>query len=490
MLVEIYCNKFKNDGRERGPIKFHEGLNVILGDRRAKNSIGKTTFLLAIDYALGGDQYTKGTDDMLLEVGDHDVCFTFKFEGVEYSFKRNTADRSTVWKCDRRYNPTSLMDLADYKDWLGAHYGMSNLGDSFGSLISPFMRIFGMDHSDLSRPFQIYAGEGNEAQLNRLLKLYGLYLPISKLSEECDTLSKSKKAYDSARDFNHISAATNKTEYKENEMKIRRLQEELQDVYDSSGSGSLDVEPEKAEHTSHLKSALKQLRRQRTVLRKRRDAIEDSLSATSFRKTRDFEELQRFFPEINIKSLEEIEQFHAGITHVMKGKYKEEIRGIEDELKLIEDQINIIESEISSLGPISNLSKVVLDRVGELKAELVYLEEANSSYERLIKLREKLAAKKRERDSKAMQALTSVEEKINERLIELNEEAVGGSITAPVIRISSPKSYSFIVPKDGGPAAAAARSAARRPHAPAPAGWTRGIHACPPRWRPRRRRWP
>lgn len=96
MLIELYCDKYQNDGQERGAISFHEGLNVVLGDRRAKNSIGKTTFLLAIDFALGGDQYANGSDGMLEEVGDHDVCFTFLFDGIEHSFLRNTADKDVV----------------------------------------------------------------------------------------------------------------------------------------------------------------------------------------------------------------------------------------------------------------------------------------------------------------------------------------------------------------------------------------------------------
>ena len=45
MLKEIYSSVIKQK-----TIKFHKGLNVVLGDNNASNSIGKSTMLLIIDY--------------------------------------------------------------------------------------------------------------------------------------------------------------------------------------------------------------------------------------------------------------------------------------------------------------------------------------------------------------------------------------------------------------------------------------------------------
>ena len=49
MLKEIQCDIFTEDGKQRKPIIFNNGLNIILGDESKKNSIGKSTFLLVID---------------------------------------------------------------------------------------------------------------------------------------------------------------------------------------------------------------------------------------------------------------------------------------------------------------------------------------------------------------------------------------------------------------------------------------------------------
>ncbi len=49
MLREIYCDKF-----HQKRIVFNPGLSVVLGTNTGDNSIGKSTFLLIVDYVFGG----------------------------------------------------------------------------------------------------------------------------------------------------------------------------------------------------------------------------------------------------------------------------------------------------------------------------------------------------------------------------------------------------------------------------------------------------
>ena len=57
MLKKIQCDKFISKGQVRPPIEFKKGLNTILGGVNANNSIGKSTLLLIIDFAYGGNSY-------------------------------------------------------------------------------------------------------------------------------------------------------------------------------------------------------------------------------------------------------------------------------------------------------------------------------------------------------------------------------------------------------------------------------------------------
>ena len=59
MLIEMKSPAFKEMGKERPPITFKKGLNVILGEEDGAMSIGKSSALLAIDFVFGGDTYIR-----------------------------------------------------------------------------------------------------------------------------------------------------------------------------------------------------------------------------------------------------------------------------------------------------------------------------------------------------------------------------------------------------------------------------------------------
>ena len=83
MLREIYCEEF-----HQKYITFHDGLNVVLGSPKADNSIGKSTLMLIVDFAFGGNTYVEASD-ILQNVGEHSVGFKFCFDGKDYHFLRS-----------------------------------------------------------------------------------------------------------------------------------------------------------------------------------------------------------------------------------------------------------------------------------------------------------------------------------------------------------------------------------------------------------------
>ena len=78
MLREICCEQFCQK-----QIIFNPSLSVILGTNTGDNSIGKSTFLLIVDYVFGGSTYAKAMD-IINNVGSHDIYFSFVFEGTTY----------------------------------------------------------------------------------------------------------------------------------------------------------------------------------------------------------------------------------------------------------------------------------------------------------------------------------------------------------------------------------------------------------------------
>ena len=59
MLHEIYCEQF-----HQKRIVFNPGLSVVLGTNAGDNSIGKSTFLLIVDYVFGGSTYDELVSDI------------------------------------------------------------------------------------------------------------------------------------------------------------------------------------------------------------------------------------------------------------------------------------------------------------------------------------------------------------------------------------------------------------------------------------------
>ena len=90
MLVSLQCDKFMSHGEVRAPLVFHAGLNAVLGDDNGSNSIGKSTFLMVLDFVFGGDDYVKKCTDVQENVKGHTIKFAFEFDSVMYYFTRNT----------------------------------------------------------------------------------------------------------------------------------------------------------------------------------------------------------------------------------------------------------------------------------------------------------------------------------------------------------------------------------------------------------------
>ena len=125
MLVEVQCDKFISHGKIREPIRFHKGLNTVLGDDNGSNSIGKSTFLMILDFVFGGKDYVNKCTDVQLNVEEHNINFTFEFDGVLYHFSRNTVSYNTVTRCDKDYKPLpedSQMTLPSYCAFLAEKY--------------------------------------------------------------------------------------------------------------------------------------------------------------------------------------------------------------------------------------------------------------------------------------------------------------------------------------------------------------------------------
>ena len=62
-----------------------------MGDDDAKNSIGKSTALMVIDFAQGGNSFLKDEAGAIRALGHHHYNFSFVFAGQPYFFSETFA---------------------------------------------------------------------------------------------------------------------------------------------------------------------------------------------------------------------------------------------------------------------------------------------------------------------------------------------------------------------------------------------------------------
>lgn len=108
MLVNLCCDKLIENN-----LSFGTGLNVLKGDDLATNSIGKSSVLMLIDFCFGGNDFINLCSDVIEEVGDLNVTFTFNFNKEPHCFLRNTYEPNKVIYI----NDFSELTLNDFTDF-------------------------------------------------------------------------------------------------------------------------------------------------------------------------------------------------------------------------------------------------------------------------------------------------------------------------------------------------------------------------------------
>ena len=157
MLVEVRCAQFKKNGKPRPPIMFHSGLNAVIGDDNGSNSIGKSTFLMILDFVFGGDDYVNKCPDVQKNVGDHTICFAFEFNGQRYFFSRNNVNYKEIVKCDSEYQPLheeKPLSVKEYGEFLRDNYSLIAKQLTWRGAISRFIRVYRRDTLHENEPLR------------------------------------------------------------------------------------------------------------------------------------------------------------------------------------------------------------------------------------------------------------------------------------------------------------------------------------------------
>lgn len=452
MLISISCAKLKTPKHPSETIHFHSGLNVVLGSKDGANSIGKSTALLMIDFAFGGQTYCQS--DAVRELGDHEVSFTFLFSNKEYTFFRKTNEPNTVF-CKSPDEGVKSIKLEEYTEWLCQKYEMNYLGVSFRNTLSRFFRIYKKSQIDETQPLKIRDAESTPSAISVLLYLFNHYDEISYYQKQLKQAKELYSVFTKAQTFKFIpSSIRNQTEYAAAQEKLYILRLKKEELAASSTT-VVDKKVEKEDvENANLASQLKQsLRAARKKLEQKKTdiSIVDSNLELGIQPTEaDLSSLSQFFPEVNLEKITQIEIFHRKIQTILKEELLSAKSLMENELECLQEEVNQLQDRFSQLKPSLALSDEFLAAYSKLDREITDLEKECKHYNDLQKYN---FSKKQATDSLEEHTailLHEMEKEINAEMEKINNFISNGQENAPILRLIKSNSYTFETPRDSG----------------------------------------
>lgn len=447
MLLEIFCDKFVENDQVRPAVKFHKGLNVVLGNKLGANSIGKSTFLLAIDFVFGGDDYIHKAADIWSNVGDHTVFFIFEFKNHKYYFSRSTQNFQKVNECDENYTNIKELSIEEYKQWLLTQYQITQEDLSFRALISRFFRIYQRRNLDEQRPLYGGFNEKTSDAIVNIEKIFNKFSILRDAQNAVNDADAKKKKFIDAQKEDYIPSVRTQKEYKACERLRTQLsveQEAFSEVEVLQNKTAAEIQ-----NIYTLKSRLQSLRCQSTKLGTKISQINAQLSDSVPEFQNDFCELEKFFNNINLRKIEEIEQFHKKLSEILKEELTEELKLAIEEQEAVTKAISQVEEELKDFDIPTGISKKLLREYAAKEQQIDKINTQLANYDRLSQLKKDVVEYKKRHDDLSKMVLDEIEAKINAQMLKYNNYIYNGSKESPILRLTSTE-YDFKTINDSG----------------------------------------
>ena len=477
MLYEIWCDRFRTGGKDgdiRPPIRFHAGLNTVLGTQTRSNSIGKSTFMMIIDYVFGGADYLES--DAHTFVGEHEIFFTFRFGDTMHRFCRKTIDKDVVYLCENcswdeekarleriRLNDEKAEDapallehdldpyiltgetlkVDEYCKFLFKAYGIESENISFRNIVGRYFRVYGRPNHDEHQPLHNTPREKDAEAITALQRLFGETQQIKDLKANEKAKDDEKKAYRAAQKYNLVRHITTKKALKAAVEERDRLQEELNDLVRSKDREVERADLSRSDEAAAINRKLAVLRRNRSRLKAQLEALYINIDGHTAVTRGDISDLAYFFPEANIVDLQSIENFHQRLRTVLESEMSEERDKLQSSIDNLDTEIHALEEQYRSLGIPTRLPTPFLQNYSDLTMRITDLNAQIDSFQKNKDVDE--AHKTAAAALKAAQEkeLPRIAGEINAQMVRISDEILGQEREAPRLDLKDGKSYTF-----------------------------------------------
>ncbi len=443
MLTEIICDKFRTK-----KITFHDSLNVILGDERATNSIGKSTLLMIIDFVFGGKTLLTYNIDIINELGHHEYCFAFTFGETVRKFKRSTQDGDLVYQCDEDYTPVDSIRLDDYTALLKTMYGISLPYLSFRAAVSLFSRIWGKGNINVTRPLHAIAAQRSLDAVNNLIKLFNEYSSIEKLTIDAKDADESLSVLKKALKRSYLPRISSR-QYNDNVELINRCNNELSEIRDNLARFATNIKEISNRELVDLKQKKDDLLPIKLKLENRLKRIKNNLDEGKYLKSKQLYRLMEFFPNINIKRLSEIEEFHAGLSKILRDELRISEKNLAHQLEDLNTALDGIDKEMATVLSSIDNPNAIIDRVYHLTSLIRRAENENGHFIEREKAHEQADELRSRLKGERTEIVSSISERLNSRMRDITSLVYSEKRKSPVLKLSD-DNYAFEVYEDTG----------------------------------------
>ena len=424
----------------------------MLGTKGATNSIGKSTTLMILDFVFGGDDYTKLCADVKKHIEDHEFKFAFEFNGKRHYYRRGTKSPNEIYVCNEHYESLEPMPIKDFRDSLARAYGVEDIGVSWREVVSGAFRIWQRDNDKTSLPLSTHRTDTHRHGIERLLALFG---KLQEIKDALDAETAAKAATEAAKNapqYFGVQIAATASEMETNLKRIAELQQQLAAIRETLESTSeSEMTAEQAKIVADLRRQQTPLYRQRTILTHQLDALRMNSHIAGKRKAKDIiEPLREFFPESELKGLEQVEQFRTDVKDLVAKHAKKEIKEKEEKLRRVERRLEELDEQIGRITLPRAVTIKAADTYHDLMNEIAKLRAANNRYEKKREYEDRKAEAKRRIEVESKDLLAEVQKRLNAALKEIDGQFTKDKRKQPKIKLDSIDKYSYAIADDTG----------------------------------------
>ena len=336
--------------------------------------------------------------------------------------------------------------------FLREQYFGSSVVSSFRGLVNTFARIYGKGNYDVEKPLKTYGNDAkDENGIKVLIDLFGKRTLLNEILAKIEQAEKTKKAWKDANKYGVVySPIKTASDVKAAKEEIARIRQEIDSLVKSQDQASLVSDERLSQADIDLKSEQICLMRKRKMLSIRLNSLESMTGDNLLMTEDDMQKLVSIFPNVNLKSLTEINEFQRNLSINVNEEVNQQKANLNDEISEVNKRLREINDALLKNNVSPRLYKSFLEAFQAKNDQIKKLENQVAVYEKKKELDNKIANDKLQLGEEYSYVLSSIEKSLNEKLAELNDSIYKEKRFAPTMTLSDFSHYTYKTPNDKG----------------------------------------